>query len=57
MNATELKTKIIREVDVLDTTELEKFYGVMLNFLNSKKETQDWMGVTEQQKKWNFGGN
>jgi hypothetical protein len=49
MNVAELKLKIFREVDLLETSKLEEFYGMMLNFINSKKEVDEWVGLTENE--------
>lgn len=46
MNVSELKLKIFREVDSLEISKLKELYGVMLNFVNSKKEVDEWIGLT-----------
>jgi len=50
MNTSELKLKIFRQVDSLERTRLEDFYGVLTNFINSQKEISDWIKLTEDQK-------
>ena len=50
MNVAELKIKIFRQVDSLEPSKLEEFYGIMLNYLNSKKEIDEWIGVTNLEK-------
>jgi hypothetical protein len=50
MNIAELKIKIFRQVDSLDSNKLEEFYGLMLNYFNSKKDIDEWIGVTEDEK-------
>jgi hypothetical protein len=39
MSTDEIKLQIFRQVDTLDATKLKEFYGVLLNYVNSKKET------------------
>ncbi len=47
MNATELKIKIFREVDSLESSKLLEFYGLLQNFINSEKEEDEWIGLSE----------
>ncbi len=50
MTVAELKLKIFRQVDSLEKSRLEELYGVMLNYINSKKDLDDWTKLsTEQQ--------
>ncbi len=51
MNVAELKIEIHRRVDALDATKLEEFYGVMLNYFNSKNDAGDWIGVSQEEQK------
>lgn len=50
MNAAELKIKIFRQLDSFDISKLEEFYGVMQNYINSKKDIDEWVGVTDEEK-------
>lgn len=50
MNASELKVRIFKEVDSLDKNKLEEIYGYILNFLNSKKDLNDWESLSQSQK-------
>lgn len=50
MSIADLKIKIFRQVDSLDSNKLEEFYGIMLNFLNSKEDSDEWIGVTNDEK-------
>lgn len=50
MNIAELKIKIFRQVDSFDTTKLEEFYGIMINYINSKRDIDEWIGVTDEEK-------
>lgn len=47
MSTEEIKLQIFRQVDALDANKLKEFYGVMLNYVNSKKDTDDWIGVNK----------
>ena len=51
MNAAELKIKIFRQVDLLDSRKLDEVYGVLMNYVNGNVETNEWIGVnhSEQQ--------
>jgi hypothetical protein len=50
MTVAELKLKIFRQVDSLEKSRLEELYGVMLNYINSQKDLDDWTKLsTEQQ--------
>jgi hypothetical protein len=50
MNTAELKIKIFSQIDSLDSNKMEEFYGVLLNFINSKKEANEWLELTDQQR-------
>jgi hypothetical protein len=54
MNTSELKLKIFRQVDSLEKTRLEGLYGVLLNFINSQKEINDWINLSDNQKQGIF---
>jgi hypothetical protein len=51
MTLSDLKLKIFRQIDSLEKNRLEEFYGVMMNYLNSKKDITDWEKLSEAQKK------
>ncbi len=51
MTVSDLKLKIFRQDDSLEKNRLEEFYGVMMNYLNSKKDITDWERLSEAQKK------
>lgn len=51
MNIAELKLKLFREIDSLDEKKLEEAYGVLLNFINSKDDQDDWNKLTTEQQK------
>ncbi|MFO7938710.1 MAG: hypothetical protein R6U66_03065 [Bacteroidales bacterium] len=51
MNIAELKLKFFREIDRLDKEKLEEAYGVLLNYINSKDDTDEWCALTSEQKK------
>ncbi len=50
MNASEIKVRLFREIDSLDSEKLEEFYGVFLNFIRGKENTDEWDKLTEIQK-------
>ncbi len=50
MSIEEIKLQIFRQVDALDAAKLKEFYGIMLNYINSKKDTDEWIGVTSSEK-------
>jgi len=50
MNASDLKLKIFREIDTLEKSKLEDFYGVLVNFLNGQKDVDDWQKLSEDQR-------
>jgi hypothetical protein len=50
MSTEELKLQIFRQVDSLDASKLKEFYGVMCNFMNSKKDIAVWEGVSALEK-------
>jgi hypothetical protein len=50
MNGAELKIKIFRQLDSFDTGKLEEFYGIMLNYINSKRDIDEWIGVNDEEK-------
>jgi hypothetical protein len=50
MNVSQLKIEIYRQVESLDSSKLEEFYGIMLNYINSKSDTDEWFNVTKEEK-------
>ena len=50
MTTSDLKLKIFRQIDSLEKGRLEEFYGVLVNFINEKKDIGDWEKLTEEQK-------
>ena len=50
MTVSDLKLKIFRQIDSLEKNRLEEFYGVMINFINEKRDVGDWEKLTEEQK-------
>ena len=46
MSIDEIKLRIFRQVDTFDSAKLKEFYGIMQNYINSKKETDEWVGVS-----------
>lgn len=50
MDASDLKIRIFRQIDTLDSAKLEEFYGIMLNFINSKHEVEEWIRIEDDEK-------
>lgn len=50
MNLAELKIKIFRQIDSFDSNKLQDFYGVMLNYINSKKSIDEWVQLSDKEK-------
>ncbi|HLN72442.1 MAG TPA: hypothetical protein VK205_04055 [Prolixibacteraceae bacterium] len=49
MNVSDLKLEIFRQIDSLDKDRLEEIYGVLVNFLHSKNDFEDWEKLTKEQ--------
>lgn len=54
MTVSDLKLKIFREIDSLEKNRLEELYGVLINFINGKKDINDWDKLSEEQKQGIF---
>jgi hypothetical protein len=54
MTSSDLKLRIFRQIDSLEKNRLEEFYGVLLNFLNEKKDLSDWEKLTDAQRQGIF---
>jgi hypothetical protein len=54
MTASDLKLKIFRQIDSLEKNRLEELYGVLLNFMNEKRDMSDWERLTEEQQQGIF---
>jgi hypothetical protein len=50
MTDSDLKLKIFRQIDSLEKSRLEEFYGLLLNYVNGKKDVTDWDKLTTAQK-------
>ena len=50
MSTEEIKLQIFRQVDSFDAAKLKEFYGIMLNFINSERDTDEWIGVSSSEK-------
>lgn len=51
MNIAELKLKFFRQIDSLDKDNLEEAYGILLNYINSKDDLDEWSKLTTEQQK------
>jgi hypothetical protein len=54
MTVSDLKLKIFRQIDSLEKNRLEEFYGVLINYINEKKDISDWDRLTVGQKQGIF---
>jgi hypothetical protein len=50
MTVSDLKLRIFREIDSLEKNKLEEFYGLLMNFINGKKDISDWDKLSANQK-------
>ncbi|MGD0755006.1 MAG: hypothetical protein ABR927_08080 [Bacteroidales bacterium] len=50
MTVSDLKLKIFRQIDSLEKNRLEEFYGLLLNYVNGKKDISDWDKLSTAQK-------
>ena len=50
MTVSDLKLKIFRQIDSLEKNRLKEFYGLLLNYVNGKKDVSDWDKLTAAQK-------
>lgn len=51
MTSAELKLKIFRQIDLLDKNTIEEFYGILLNFVHGKSDSDSWSQLSAAQKK------
>jgi len=50
MTVSDLKLRIFRQIDSLEKSKLEEFYGVLLNYINGQKDISDWDKLSAAQK-------
>ncbi|SHI74856.1 hypothetical protein SAMN05444280_105127 [Tangfeifania diversioriginum] len=50
MDTTNIKIKLIKEIDSLDNKNVKELYGIVMNFINGKVESENWDNLTEIQK-------
>jgi len=50
MTIADLKLKIFRQIDSFEKNRLEEFYGILVNYVNGKKDLGDWEKLTDEQK-------
>ena len=46
MTVSDLKLKIFRQIDSLEKNRLEELYGVLTNFMNGQKDTNEKYQLT-----------
>ena len=47
MTVSELKLKLFQQIDTLDKSKLEEFYGVLTNYINGQKDISDWSKLSD----------
>ena len=50
MKESELKLKIFRHVDSLESNKLTEVYGLMLNFINGNESIEEWDKLTAKER-------
>lgn len=50
MNTAEIKIKILKQIDTLDSDKLEGFYGLLLNYVNAQRSEEEWHLLTDEQR-------
>jgi hypothetical protein len=50
MSVANLKIKLIKEIDSLDNKNIEKLYGIVMNYINGQVESENWDSLTDIQK-------
>lgn len=50
MTISDLKLKLFREIDALEKSNLEEIYGVLINYINGKKDISEWDKLSDDQK-------
>ena len=51
MDASELKLKIIKEINSLETGKLKEVYGYLQNIIQGEKDIHEWESLSPAQKK------
>ena len=51
MTVSDLKIRIFRQIDSLEKSKLEEFYGILLNYINGQKDISDWDELSISQQK------
>jgi hypothetical protein len=51
MTVSDLKLRIFRQIDSLEKSKLEEFYGLLMNYINGQKDISDWDQLSANQKK------
>lgn len=51
MTVSDLKLRIFRQIDSLEKSKLEEFYGILMNYISGQKDLSGWEKLPEYQKK------
>lgn len=46
MTTADIKLKIFREIDSLESSKLRELYGIMHNYINGQKDINEWIDTT-----------
>ena len=49
MDASELKLKILKEIDSLEESKLQEVYGFLQNFIRREKDLEEWDDLNSAQ--------
>ena len=49
MNTSEIKIDLFRKIDSLKDSRLKEVYVMLVNFINSKNENDEWESLTKEQ--------
>ncbi len=46
MTATDLKQKIVKELDTIPASRMEEFYGVLMNYIRNQESEDEWLNLS-----------
>ncbi len=51
MNATELKTDLVKKIEAMNLHQLKDVYGLVQNYFNSNEDVEDWNSLAPVHRK------
>jgi len=51
MSTAELKLKLFRQIDSLDSHKIKELYGVVMNYFNSQNNEEEWESLSDKEQK------